>query len=212
MLNGNSSGFSGAERDRPQGRSWPLQIRQLTQHLHTYLIRTLQSLVFELDRQPKWIDPGRVGASVKAFRSPRLAIRLDGRRQDLARDDPQPDERPRPPAAAVRVAQARCTAAVTAEQTPAIVASSLGTDPDEDDPCSEPWHRQLRFKRRFRRPKPQVVAAIQALLLSLDAGQGVLCLDLPGRNARFICSISRLSRATGSTGGELVVGPSLGDR
>ena len=34
--------------------SSPRILRQLTQHLHTYLVTTLQGIVYELDRQERW--------------------------------------------------------------------------------------------------------------------------------------------------------------
>jgi hypothetical protein len=37
-----------------KGSSSPRILRQLTQHLHTYLVTTLQAIVYELDRQPRW--------------------------------------------------------------------------------------------------------------------------------------------------------------
>jgi Apea-like HEPN len=37
-----------------KGRITPPIIRQLTQHLHTYFIRTVQAVVYELDRHPRW--------------------------------------------------------------------------------------------------------------------------------------------------------------
>jgi hypothetical protein len=37
-----------------KGSSSPRILRQLTQHLHTYLVTTLQGIVYELDRQPRW--------------------------------------------------------------------------------------------------------------------------------------------------------------
>ena len=37
-----------------RGSSSPRILRQLTQHLHTYLVTATQGIVYELDRQPRW--------------------------------------------------------------------------------------------------------------------------------------------------------------
>ena len=64
-----------------RGRSRPPQLRPLTQHLHSYLIKTVQSVVFELDRQPRWTIRDALEHQERLFNHLRTFLRSTPRDQ-----------------------------------------------------------------------------------------------------------------------------------